>query len=168
MADAVRLPSSSCAPARKRRSNRAVRADEFYVPKAIDNSRVVKVADPRERRELKRLVMLSLLLFVAILAGAYQRFALIRAGYRAEDLKNQCDQLLEANRQLRLEEASLRDPQRVGEIARNELGFGVPAPGQVMRLERPAPAEPEGAVVARVQPSAHARALKAAIAATVP
>ncbi len=167
MADALRLPNSYPPPAPRRRPRRAVRADDFYIPRQIDNSRLVAVADPRERREQKYLVVVSLLLSAAILAGAYQRFATIQAGYRIEALKSQRDQLLEANRQFRLEEASLRDPERVDAIARKQLGLGVPVPGQVMHLDNPV-SDSGGAVVARAHTPAVARSLKAAIPPALP
>lgn len=135
------------------------RAGEFYFPKAIDNSRLVKSADPRERREQRMLIVVSLLLGALVLAAAYQRFAIIQAGYRVEALKIQRDQLQESNRQLRLEEASLRSPDRVDAIARNELGMGLPGVGQVVKLEPPVP-QADRAVLARVSTPAIAANLR--------
>ncbi len=166
MADALRRPSAA-APVRRRNPRRAARADQFYVPRAIDNSRLVKAADPRERRQQKMLVMVGLLLGAAILAGAYQRFATIQAGYRLEALKGQREQLLEANRQLRLEEASLRDPERVDTIARQQLGLGLPGAGQVVHLEQRA-TDSGDTVLARAQSPSGTPSLKAPIAAAVP
>ena len=166
MANSLRFPTAP-SPTGRRLPHRAVRADAFYFPKEIDNSRLVKVADPRERRAQHRLVLVSLLLAVAILAAACQRFAIVRSGYRLEELKEQQEQLLEANRQLRLEEASLRDPKRVDTIARIQLGFATPAPSQVRPLEPPLHF-PDRAVVARAQPPPLAWSVKAAVLAVVP
>jgi hypothetical protein len=49
-------------------------------------------------------------------------------------MKIQRDGMLEMNRALRLEEASLRDPERIDVLAR-KLGLQSPQAGQVMRLE---------------------------------
>ncbi len=141
------VPVFGSAPAKRRGARRRSPADEYYLPKQIDNSRLVRSADPRERREQARLVAVSLVLAFAVLATAYQRFSLIRAGYKMEALKIEREQLQEANRTLRLEEAALRDPQRVDALARN-LGLGLPAAGQVVHLQDGA-TEPEQAVMAR-------------------
>lgn len=134
---------------------RTGRADLLSLPQRIDNSRLVKVADPQEQRAQHLLVLVSVLLAAAILAAAFQRFAVIRAGYQLEALKQQREQLLEANRQFRLEEASLRDPGRIDAIARRHLGFNMPAPGQVVHLEQPAPAS-DSPVLARANTPAAA------------
>jgi cell division protein FtsL len=115
----------------------AIPADPFYEAKQVDNSRLVKQADPLERRAQFKLVWFSLLLLAVVLAAACQRFALIRTGYGIEQLKSQREQLLEANRQLQLEEARLRDPSRIHDFARNRLGMMLPGPGQVVYLEKP-------------------------------
>lgn len=166
MAEAARLSKST--PAAKRRlPRRAARADQYSLPQRVDNSRLVQVADPRERHEQHRLLLVSMMLVAAILAAACQRFAIIRAGYQIEALKNQRELLLEANRQLRLEEASLRDPERIDAIARGQLGLNVPAPGQVVHLEQPA-AEADSPVMARAQAPAGSQPLKAVLPAAAP
>ena len=166
MAGALRFSSLS-SPNTRRLPHRAVPADTCYFPQKIDNSRLVKVADPRERRAQHRLVLVSLLLSAAILASACQRFAIIRAGYRLEELKQQHEQLLEANRQLHLEEASLRDPERVDMIARAQLGFATPVPGQMRPLE-PLPDSAGGAVLARFDPPPLSQSVRPVLAAVVP
>ncbi len=171
MADAFRFPNLP-PPTGRRLPQCVVRADAFSLPQKIDNSRLVKVADPRERRAQHRLVLVSLLLSAAILASACQRFAIIRSGYRLEELKGQREQLLEANRQLHLEEASLRNPERVDAIARAQLGFATPTPSQMRPLE-PLPDGPDGAVFAAVHPpplsqSVGAQSVGAALPTVVP
>ena len=77
---------------------------------------------------------------------AWQHFKAIEYGYRIETLKVQHDGLTEMNRALRLEEASLRDPHRIDQLARN-LGLQSPQAGQIIRLEG-APAEGGSPVIA--------------------
>ena len=61
---------------------------------------------------------------------ALQHFRAIEYGYKIETLRSQRDGLTEMNRALRLEEASLRDPERIDVMAR-KLGLQSPQPGQV-------------------------------------
>src|SRR2546425_6779535 len=48
----------------------------------------------------------------------FRSFRAIEFGYQIESMRSQRDGLLEMNRALRLEEASLRDPERIDEIGR--------------------------------------------------
>ncbi len=165
MAKALRHAAPRPAVRRRQKPRpRAAGQIDFYFPEQVDNSRLVKFADPTERSSQHRLVLLSVVLLMFILGAAYLRFATIRAGYRIEELKSQKEQLLEANRQLRLEEATLRNPERIDSIARTQLGFVAPKPGQLVRLENVG-ADSDGAVVARVLDS---QTVKPASAPTAP
>jgi cell division protein FtsL len=111
---------------------------EVYFTKAIDNSRLVKVEDPRRAREMRQFGMALGCLFLFVMAYAFQHFKAIEYGYKIESLKSQRDSLVEMNRALRLEEASLRDPERIDRMAR-ELGLQSPQAGQVMRMDSALP-----------------------------
>ena len=89
-------------------------------------------------------------LFLFVMAYAFQHFKAIEYGYKIEALKSQRDGLVEMNRALRLEEASLRDPERIDRMAR-ELGLQSPQAGQVVRMDVALPEAP-GAVVASMTP----------------
>ncbi|MGD0823815.1 MAG: cell division protein FtsL, partial [Terriglobales bacterium] len=65
---------------------------------------------------------------------ALQHFRAIEYGYKIEALRSERDGLTEMNRALRLEEASLRDPERIDFKAR-QLGLQPPQPGQVVRMD---------------------------------
>jgi hypothetical protein len=65
---------------------------------------------------------------------ALQHFRAIEYGYKIETLRSQRGDLTEMNRALRLEEASLRDPERIDVMAR-KLGMQSPQPGQVLRMD---------------------------------
>jgi cell division protein FtsL len=123
---------------------------EVYFSKAIDNTRLVKVEDPRRAREMRQFGVALGILFVLVMAYAFQHFKAIEYGYKIETLKSQRDGLVEMNRALRLEEASLRDPERIDRMAR-ELGLQSPQAGQVIRMDVTAP-EASGAVVASMAP----------------
>lgn len=110
---------------------------EIHFVKAIDNSRVVKVADTRRNREMAQFTVACVVLFVLALAYMWQHYSAIEYGYQIQATKAERDRLVEVNRTLRLEEASLRDPQRIDALARG-MGMVAPQPGQVMRLDQPA------------------------------
>jgi len=107
---------------------------EIYFRKTIDNSRLVKVEDPRREREMRQFGIALCLLFVLVMGYALQHFRAIEYGYKIETLRVQRDGLTEMNRALHLEEASLRDPERIDVMAR-KLGLQSPQPGQVMRMD---------------------------------
>jgi cell division protein FtsL len=107
---------------------------EVYFTKHIDNSRVVKVDDPRRSREMKVFGIALSILCLLVLSYAWQHFKSIEYGYRIAELKAQRDGLIESNRALRLEEASLRSPDRIDKLAR-EMNMIPPQPGQVVRLD---------------------------------
>ena len=123
---------------------------EIYFTKAIDNSRLVKVEDPRCAREMRLFGIALGCLFLFVMAYAFQHFKAIEYGYRIESLKSQKDSLIEVNRALRLEEASLRDTERIDRMAR-ELGLQSPQAGQVIRMDTALP-EGSGSVVASLTP----------------
>src|SRR4030088_2605458 len=107
---------------------------EIYFRKTIDNSRLVKLEDPRREREMKQFSFALCCLFLLVMGYALQHFRAIEYGYQIEAMRSQRDGLLEMNRALRLEEASLRDPERIDVMAR-KLGLQSPQPGQVMHLD---------------------------------
>ena len=107
---------------------------EIHFAKHIDNSRLLKVADPRRKREMKQFVCALVVLFAVVMFYALQHFSAIQYGYKIEALKSQRDTLLEQSRQLKLEDAYLRNPERIVPVAQ-QLGLQTPQVGQVMRLE---------------------------------
>src|SRR2546422_3546409 len=123
---------------------------EVYFAKPIDNSRLVKVEDPNRSREMKQFAFALCCLFLLVMTFAWQHFKAIEYGYKIESLKSQRDGLVEMNRALRLEEASLRDPERIDRMAR-ELGLQSPQAGQVMRMDTALP-EASSSVMASLTP----------------
>src|ERR1700757_2512376 len=107
---------------------------EIYFAKSIDNSRLVKVEDPRRGREMWQFGFALACLFLLVMTYAWQHFKAIEYGYKIESMKIERDGMVEMNRALRLEDASLRDPERIDVMAR-KLGLQSPQAGQVMRLD---------------------------------
>jgi len=119
---------------------------EIYFTKSIDNSRIVKVEDPQRGREMKQFGIALGCLFVLVMTFTWQHFKAIEYGYKVEALRNQRDGLGEISRALHLEEASLRDPERIDMLARR-LGLQSPQAGQVIRMD--ATGDTNTAVLAR-------------------
>jgi hypothetical protein len=107
---------------------------EIYFSKAIDNSRLVKVEDPRRNREMKQFGTAMAFLFLLVFTYAWQHFKAIEYGYQIESAKREVATLTEMNHALRLEDASLRDPERIDLLARR-MGLVPPEPGQVIRMD---------------------------------
>jgi cell division protein FtsL len=107
---------------------------EVYFAKNIDNSRIVRVDDPRRAKEMRAFSIALSIFCLLVLCYAWQHFRSIEYGYKISELKSQRDSMVEMNRALRLEEASLRDPERIDMLAR-KLGMTSPQPGQVIRMD---------------------------------
>jgi hypothetical protein len=107
---------------------------EIYFSKSIDNSRLVKVEDPRRSREMKQFSTALACLFLLVFTYAWQHFRAIEYGYQIESAKRELNNMTEMNRALHLEDASLRDPERIDVIARR-MGLEPPEPGQVIRMD---------------------------------
>jgi cell division protein FtsL len=105
---------------------------EVFFAKHIDNTRLVKADDPERRREMRTFSAVMSVLFVLVMVYVWQHFSAIEIGYHVEAQKQQVEQLREENRQLRLTEAQLTDPERIDKIAK-QLGLDAPQPGQVIR-----------------------------------
>ena len=94
----------------------------------------MKVEDPGRNREMKQFGTALACLFLLVFTYAWQHFRAIEYGYQIESSKRELSNLTEMNRSLRLEDASLRDPERIDVMAR-KLGLQSPRPGQVMRMD---------------------------------
>ena len=120
----------------------------IYYIKPVDNSRWVPPPNPREPRYTVTLLLAAAVLVVVGMLIAGERLKSREYGYQIERLEKEKTVLNEANRKLRLEEASLVDPLRIDSIARNELGMTTLAPHQIHRGR---PVAPAATVVAKQQ-----------------
>jgi hypothetical protein len=123
---------------------------EIYFAKAIDNSRLVKVEDPRRNREMKQFGTALAVLFMLVFTYAWQHFRAIEYGYLIESSKRELSNLTETNRALHLEDASLRDPERIDVMARR-MGLVPLQPGQVIHMDSAA-ADSNAPVMAKAEP----------------
>src|SRR3984957_3184425 len=136
MAAAAAAMNSAPAP---RRNMFFTGTPEIYFGKAIDNSRLVKVEDPGRNREMKQFGTALAVLFLLVFTYAWQHFRAIEYGYLNESAKRTLNDLTEMNRSLRMEDASLRAPERIDVMAR-PMALVPTEPGQVIRMDN-APAD---------------------------
>src|SRR5579872_1249617 len=114
-------------------------AIEVHFEKRINNANVVRDADTRYSREyIGMTILFGLFLFCLFFYG-WQHYRWISNGYKIEEAQKQKEQVTEMGRQLRLERESLRNLQRIDDIARRELGMVLPAPGQIVIFTADAP-----------------------------
>jgi cell division protein FtsL len=107
---------------------------EIYFAKPIDNSRLVKIEDPKRGREMRQFGVALGCLFLLVMTYTWQHFKAVEYGYKVESMKAQRDGLLEENRALHLEDASLRSPDRIDKLAR-DFGMQPPHAGQIVRMD---------------------------------
>jgi cell division protein FtsL len=105
----------------------------------VDNSRVVRQVDPRSRREILLLILLVTVLAAGLGLYAWPALEIRRAGQTGALLDREKQRLVEENRKLRLEKATLENLHRVEEVAVKELGLAPPAPERsvVVEVEKP-------------------------------
>ncbi|MBZ5633238.1 MAG: hypothetical protein LAO55_08920 [Acidobacteriia bacterium] len=94
--------------------------DIFFHVKRIDNSRVVRAADPRAReacwKMIGSVVAAAVLLIAVLLPGAYS----LLAGYQIQTLRAEAHKLANEQASLELQEAQLLSPARMEELARDQ------------------------------------------------
>ena len=117
----------------QQRARRGPTPEVFFV-KHLDNTRLVKAADPVRVTEMRRFAIAMTILFTVVIMYGWQHLSSIEIGYHVEAEKQQLQQLQEQNRQLGLSEAQLCDLNRLDREARR-LGMDAPRPGQVVRPE---------------------------------
>jgi cell division protein FtsL len=105
---------------------------EVFFAKRLDNTRLVKAADPVRVREMRTFTAAMTVLFVIVMFYGLQHLSAIKYGYKVEAEKQQRIQLEEQNRELRLTEAVLSNPHRIDLMAR-KLGLDAPRAGQVVQ-----------------------------------
>jgi len=133
---AVSLPGSKRRPRSEPVAGRAP-YPEIYFVKHIDNSRLQREVDHEKRRECFSLLVLGALAFLFIMLFAWQHFECVRYGYMIQQLKQDQAEMVEQNHTLKVQFASLSDPQRIDTLARSELGLAPPKPNQIIQVGDP-------------------------------
>jgi cell division protein FtsL len=109
----------------------------MLLTRPVDNSRVVREVDPRSHRDLWTMVGLAALLVGGLVLYAWPHLALRQTGMASGQLARERDQLIEENRRLRLEKASLEDLARIESLATRQLGLETPPPERVTVVDPP-------------------------------
>lgn len=107
--------------------------DVFFFVKRVDNSRLVREADPRARHQCWSAIGAACALVAVVTTILMPGVANTMAGYKISELKAEEQRLLDERRVLDLEEARLVSPVRLQELAR-QRELGAPAPDQVVHL----------------------------------
>lgn len=89
---------------------------------------------------LQRPRLFPLMAFIAVLLGislffVWSRLQVVNLEYGISSLEAKVRALQQDTRRLRLEAASLRNPGRLEQVARNDLGLRLPTPDQVITVD---------------------------------
>jgi cell division protein FtsL len=113
----------------------------FLYNKRIDNSRLVREADPKSRGACWSAIGAASVIAVLLTSAFAPSVATTIAGYKLEALRVEERRLLEEHRGLDLQEAELLSQARLDQLARQN-NLVTPSSSQVVHLE----GKPQGAV----------------------
>lgn len=108
--------------------------DVFFESKNIDNTRLVREADPQASGRCWSAIGAACLALALCTAGMAPRMANRLEGYKLEMLRAEERRLVDQSRALQLQEAELLSPGRLEQIAKDR-NLALPSPGQVINLE---------------------------------
>jgi cell division protein FtsL len=115
--------------------------DVFFFCKKIDNSRLVREADPKATRASWNIIGAACVAVVAFGMVMAAQVAGTMEGYKLEALRSEEQRLLDERRSLDLQEAQLLSPERLEKLAKGQ-NLVTPSPNQVFHLET----RPDGTV----------------------
>lgn len=131
---------------------RALPNDDIYLySKRIDNSRVVRQADPNAKSECWSAVGAAAVLLMLGASIIAPHVGSVLAGYKLEALKQERQTLLDQRRELDVREAALLSPERLNDLAKLR-NLESPASAQIIHLDQQAQAGSLAKVEARSQP----------------
>lgn len=114
---------------------RAIANEDVYLfVKRIDNSGVIRAADPVARRARSRTVATGFVAAVLVIAGLAPAAYTTMAGFTLQNLRQEQQRLKQEQAQLDLQEAALLNPDRLEKLAKT-LNMVEPAPRQLQYLE---------------------------------
>jgi hypothetical protein len=113
----------------------------FLYSKRIDNSRLVREADPKSKGACWHAIGAASVLAILVAGAFAPSVATTIAGYKLEALRIEERRLLEEHRGLELQEAELLSPARLDQLAQQN-NLVAPSSAQVFHLE----GKPQGAV----------------------
>jgi len=107
--------------------------DIFFHAKRVDNSRLVREADPRAKTECWSTIGAVSALAVLFIATLAPSVAGITAGYQVQALQQERQRLLDERRNLEVDEAKLLGPDRLERLAKDQKMVS-PSPDQIVDL----------------------------------
>ena len=108
--------------------------DVFFYCKKVDNSRLVREADPHARGVCWGAIGAACVILALLTGVAAPSVTNTLAGYKLESLRSEQRRLLDERRTLELEEAELLSPERLEKLAKKQ-NLVTPQSGQVVHLE---------------------------------
>ena len=120
---------------------------EYAIRKDVRNNPIVRQVDERRQRELWSSLGVGVLLVLVVMFSAWQHFELIRHGYRLEQMQKERAAEEDVRQHLRLENETLRAPQRIEKLATERLGMVAPGNEDAIVLERVLVNEPPARTV---------------------
>ncbi len=114
---------------------RSLPGDNLYLfSKRIDNSRLVRQANPKTRGDCWNAIATALVLAVMVATAVSPRVASVLTGYQTEKLKSENRELNEQRRNRLIAEARLLTPSRLDQLA-NARSLAVPGSGREQHLQ---------------------------------
>jgi hypothetical protein len=120
--------------------------DVFFFCKKIDNTRLVREADPKAGGACWNVIGAACLAVVCLGVAAAPKVTVTMDGYKLEALRAEEQRLLDERRSLDLQEAQLLSPDRLELLAKKQ-NLVTPGGDQVFHLET----RPDGAVAMMVK-----------------
>ena len=108
--------------------------DVYFYSKRIDNSRIIRQADPQAKTQCWSAIGAACLLAVLVGSVAVPSVGARLAGYKVETLKQERQALLDERKKLEVEEAAMLSPARLDALAKQHNLSGAAA-GQVIHLD---------------------------------
>lgn len=106
-------------------------AEKFIHTNVLARQRVRRAGDV-SRSEMACIVCMSLLIMLAFFTFVWVRICSLEIGYRISDDHRLSEELIQENKKLKVERASLKSSSRLEAIALHQLGMSVPRPEQVV------------------------------------
>ncbi|MBV9505722.1 MAG: hypothetical protein JO323_12035 [Acidobacteriia bacterium] len=108
--------------------------DVFFYSKRIDNSRLVREADPKARGKCWSAIGAACLGLALLTSVLVPSVGTTLAGYKLESLRAEERRLIDERRVLDLEQAELLSPDRLEKLAKGQ-NLVTPVNGQVVHLD---------------------------------
>ena len=106
----------------------------YYFVKKIDNSGVVREADPRAGRACLKAIGAGVVTTLALLCVMLPSVLGLLSGYQLQSLRDERQKLETAIATAELEESRLLSPEQLDKVAK-ERNYAAPAPGRMVYLD---------------------------------